>query len=174
MAPDAGYEYFERAATETLLRMRRPGGRDELLLVLPRDAGCCGGHGAPLRPRSEYDDDAAARDRSSDLSDLVVQDFYSAHGADATLVAAQVFRTHSVLRYLGAGGKASGLPSVTLGRAAARDFLRDALTARQLRIEIYAGGGKRSNVWNLVKQVSCMAWYDPPACVFRTSLTLLV
>lgn len=32
-------------------------------------------------------------------------------------------------------------------------FLRDALTTKQMRIEIWEGGGKRTNNWTLGKQV---------------------
>ncbi|PWN39386.1 putative DNA mismatch repair protein MSH2 [Ceraceosorus guamensis] len=81
-------------------------------------------------------------------------DFYSAHGDAAMLVASTVFKTHSVLKQLGKSSKGGELSSVTLSRAAARDFLRDALTVKQLRVEIWAGGGKRSNVWTLAKQAS--------------------
>ncbi|KAG1790700.1 uncharacterized protein HD556DRAFT_1488438 [Suillus plorans] len=41
-------------------------------------------------------------------------DYYSVHGQDSHYVATHIFRINSVLEYLGAGGKASGLPSVTL------------------------------------------------------------
>ncbi|KAG1800485.1 DNA mismatch repair protein MutS [Suillus plorans] len=39
-------------------------------------------------------------------------DYYSVHGQDAHYVATHVFRTNSVLKCLGAGGKAGGLPSL--------------------------------------------------------------
>lgn len=82
-------------------------------------------------------------------------EFYSAHGDDAILIADVVFKTHSALKYLGSGGKDKGLPSVTLSLAAAKNFLREALTARQMRVEILSnGGGKRNNQWTVVKQVS--------------------
>ncbi|CDS01787.1 probable DNA mismatch repair protein MSH2 [Sporisorium scitamineum] len=83
-------------------------------------------------------------------------DFYSAHGDDAILIANLVFKTHSALKYLGSGGKdKGGLPSVTLSVAAAKNFLREALTTRQMRVEIYANaGGKRNNQWTIIKQAS--------------------
>ncbi|EPQ31019.1 uncharacterized protein PFL1_01208 [Pseudozyma flocculosa PF-1] len=82
-------------------------------------------------------------------------DFYSAHGSDAILIADVVFKTHSALKYLGGGGKDKGLPSITLSTSAAKNFLRDALTARQMRVEIWSnGGGKRNNQWTLAKQAS--------------------
>ena len=82
------------------------------------------------------------------------RDFFFAHGDDAVYIAMQVFRTQSVLKYLGSGGKAAGLPSVTLSNNVAMAFLRDALTALQLRIEIWASeGGKKSGKFRLEKQV---------------------
>nr|DBA11318.1 TPA_inf: MSH2 [Pseudozyma tsukubaensis] len=83
-------------------------------------------------------------------------DFFSAHGDDAILVANLVFKTHSALKYLGAGGKdKGGLPSITLSVAAAKNFLREALTSRQMRVEIWSNaGGKRNNSWSISKQAS--------------------
>ncbi|TKY85515.1 hypothetical protein EX895_005677 [Sporisorium graminicola] len=83
-------------------------------------------------------------------------DFYSAHGDDAILIANLVFKTHSALKYLGSGGKdKGGLPSITLSVAAAKNFLREALTTRQMRVEIYSNaGGKRNNQWSIIKQAS--------------------
>ncbi|EJD05353.1 DNA mismatch repair protein MSH2 [Fomitiporia mediterranea MF3/22] len=83
------------------------------------------------------------------------RDFFSAHGEDATYIAMQVFRTQSVLKYLGSGGKASGLPSVTLSNNVATAFLRDALTSLQLRIEIWVSeGGKKGAKFRLEKEAS--------------------
>ena len=65
------------------------------------------------------------------------RDFFSAHGDDAIYIAMHVFRTQSVLKYLGTGGKTGGLPSVTMSNNVATAFLRDALTALQLRVEIW-------------------------------------
>nr|WJN24902.1 MSH2 [Tranzscheliella williamsii] len=83
-------------------------------------------------------------------------DFFSAHGDDALLIANVVFKTHSALKYLGSSGKDKrGLPSITLSIAAAKNFLRDALTSRQMRVEIWGNaGGKRNNQWTLLKQAS--------------------
>jgi DNA mismatch repair protein MSH2 len=44
-----------------------------------------------------------------------------------------------------------------LSVAAAKAFLRDALTSKQMRIEIWKGGGKRSNSWKVDRQVSRVA-----------------
>ncbi|KAF8480131.1 DNA mismatch repair protein [Russula ochroleuca] len=84
-------------------------------------------------------------------------DFYSAHGADALYVAQHVYHTKSVLKYLGSGGKMAGLPSVTLRPTVATSFLREALTSRQLRVEIWipeAGHGKKVSRFKLDKEAS--------------------
>lgn len=88
------------------------------------------------------------------------QDYYTVHGDDALYVADTVFRTQSVLRYMGGKSKNhSGLPSCSLNPAAAKSFLRDALTSKQLRIEIWSsttgdGSGRRSGAWAISKQAS--------------------
>jgi hypothetical protein len=83
-----------------------------------------------------------------------LQDFFSLHGPDALYVAAHVFHTNSVIKYL--GKKSDGLPSVTLSTTVAKTFLREALTTKQLRIEIWASeGGKKAGKFTLSKQV-CM------------------
>ena len=86
------------------------------------------------------------------------REFYSAHGPDALYIANQVFRTQSILKYLGAGGKTGGLPSVNLSRNVAMAFLRDALTGLQLKIEIWApeSGKQKSAKFFLEKEV-CQA-----------------
>ncbi|KIM69472.1 hypothetical protein SCLCIDRAFT_1207895 [Scleroderma citrinum Foug A] len=84
-------------------------------------------------------------------------DFYSVHGQDAHYVAAHVFRTNSVLKYLGAGGKAGGLPSVTLNYTLGHQFLREALTIKQLRVEIWVpapGQGRKVAKFVLQKEAS--------------------
>lgn len=84
------------------------------------------------------------------------EDYYSAHGPDALYIAQQVFHTNSVLKYLGPGGKGAGLPSVTLRPSVATSFLREALTSKQLRIEIWvpeSGSGKKVTKFKLDKEV---------------------
>ncbi|KAF8551428.1 DNA mismatch repair protein [Imleria badia] len=84
-------------------------------------------------------------------------DFYSVHGPDALFVASHVFRTNSVLKYLGAGGKTAGLPSVTLNYTLGHTFLREALTVKQLRVEIWApapGQGRKASKFVLQKEAS--------------------
>ncbi|KAG1903798.1 uncharacterized protein F5891DRAFT_54192, partial [Suillus fuscotomentosus] len=74
-------------------------------------------------------------------------DYYSVHGQDAHYVATHVFCINSVLEYLGAGGKACGLPSVTLSHTLAHSFLRDAIISKQLRVEIWPmpGQGRKAS-----------------------------
>lgn len=82
-------------------------------------------------------------------------EYYSVHGPDALYVATHVFRTNSVIKYLGPGGK-SGLPSVTLTESTAKSFLRDALTSKQLKVEIWVpepGQGKKATKFRLDKEV---------------------
>jgi DNA mismatch repair protein MSH2 len=81
------------------------------------------------------------------------------HGPDAYYVATHVFRTNSVIKYLGVGGKAAGLPSVTLSESVATTFLRDALTTKQLRVEIWKpepGQGKKASKFRLDKEVNAI------------------
>ncbi|KAI0937540.1 hypothetical protein AcV7_003542 [Taiwanofungus camphoratus] len=83
-------------------------------------------------------------------------EYYSVHGPDALYVATHVFRTNSVIKYLGPGGK-SGLPSVTLTESTAKSFLRDALTSKQLKVEIWVpepGQGKKATKFRLDKEAS--------------------
>ncbi|CAE6339462.1 unnamed protein product, partial [Rhizoctonia solani] len=85
------------------------------------------------------------------------QDYYSAHGSDATFVATHVYHTLSVIKQLGKGK--DSLPSVTLSSTVAKIFLREALTTRQLRIEIWTPeGGKGKNAsgtrWELSRRAS--------------------
>ncbi|EPS97986.1 hypothetical protein FOMPIDRAFT_1127467 [Fomitopsis schrenkii] len=83
-------------------------------------------------------------------------DYYSAHGPDALYVATHLFRTNTVLKYWGPGGK-NGLPTVHMNEGQAKGFLREALTARQLKVEIWvpeAGQGKRATKFKLDKEAS--------------------
>jgi len=82
--------------------------------------------------------------------------FYAAYGADALFVAQNVFHTNSVIKYLGSGGRAAGLPSVSLKTSVAHVLLREALTTKQLRVEIWvpeAGQGKKAAKFRLDKEV---------------------
>ena len=84
-------------------------------------------------------------------------DYYSAHGPDALYVATHLFRTNTVLKYWGPGGK-NGLPTVHMNEGQAKSFLREALTARQLKVEIWvpeAGQSKKATKFKIDKEV-CM------------------
>lgn len=83
--------------------------------------------------------------------------YYAAYGPDAFYVAQSVYHTNSVIKYLGAGGRSSGLASVSLKVSVAHMLLRDALTTKQLRVEIWvpeAGQGKKCIKFRLDKEVS--------------------
>ncbi|EJT47892.1 DNA mismatch repair protein MSH2 [Trichosporon asahii var. asahii CBS 2479] len=99
--------------------------------------------------------------RSEGLVRLFDRDgYYSAHGPDALLIADQVFKTHNVLKYLGSSrAKDGGLPSVSVSMTLAKAFLRDCLTARQMRVEIWepetGSTGKRNHTrWKIGKTAS--------------------
>ncbi|KAG8862943.1 MutS-like protein [Tulasnella sp. 330] len=79
-------------------------------------------------------------------------DWYSVHGEDAQYVAMQVYRTNSVIKQL--GKKGALLPSVTMSQAVAKTFLRDALTVKQLRIEIWVPEGGKKAKFTLARQAS--------------------
>ncbi|KAF8656520.1 hypothetical protein AX16_002484 [Volvariella volvacea WC 439] len=84
-------------------------------------------------------------------------DFYAAYGPDALFVAQHTYHTNSVIKYLGAGGRASGLPSVSLKTSVAQMLLREALTVLQLRVEIWVpepGQGKKCARFRLDKEAS--------------------
>ncbi|GAA5832087.1 hypothetical protein JCM11251_002814 [Rhodosporidiobolus azoricus] len=88
-------------------------------------------------------------------------DFYAAYGSDAYYVATHHYKTQTVIKALGAVDEKhpNGLPAVSLSHAVAQAFLRDALTTRQLRIEIWeaengSGGGKGTTKWKMGKTAS--------------------
>ncbi|KAJ4478183.1 muts domain V-domain-containing protein [Lentinula aciculospora] len=83
--------------------------------------------------------------------------YYAVYGPDALYVATHVYHTNSVIKYLGAGGRAAGLPSVTMKTTVAQMLLRDALTIKQLKVEIWvpeSGQGKRVSKFVLDKEAS--------------------
>ncbi|BGP42822.1 MSH2 protein [Rhodotorula kratochvilovae] len=87
-------------------------------------------------------------------------DFYCAYGPDAFHVANHHYKTLTSVKYLGSrtAEHPDGLASVTLSHAVAQAFLRDALTAKQLRIEIWepenGGVGRGATKWRLAKAAS--------------------
>ncbi|KAK1226170.1 MSH2 protein [Marasmius sp. AFHP31] len=83
--------------------------------------------------------------------------WYAVYGPDALYVAQHIYHTNSVIKYLGFGGKDAGLPSVSLKINMAQQLLREALTIKQLRVEIWEpepGQGKKMNKFKLEKEAS--------------------
>ncbi|THV05363.1 DNA mismatch repair protein [Dendrothele bispora CBS 962.96] len=83
--------------------------------------------------------------------------FYSAYGPDATYIATHIYHTNSVIKYLGVGGRAAGLPAVSMKTSVAQTLLREALTSKQLRVEIWVpegGQGKKVTKFKLDKEAS--------------------
>ncbi|KAJ1644836.1 MSH2 protein [Coemansia asiatica] len=80
-------------------------------------------------------------------------EYYSVHGDDAELVAMAVYKTPTVIKYIG-GAPPKGLASCTMSRTVAEGFLRDALLDRQQRIEIYALQEGTSGSWRVAKTAS--------------------
>ncbi|GAA5902264.1 hypothetical protein JCM8208_007244 [Rhodotorula glutinis] len=87
-------------------------------------------------------------------------DFYCAYGPDALYVATHHYKTLTSVKRLGSptATDPEGLASVTLSHAVAQSFLRDALTAKQLRVEIWepesGGVGRGATKWRLAKAAS--------------------
>ncbi|KAJ7021388.1 muts domain V-domain-containing protein [Mycena alexandri] len=84
-------------------------------------------------------------------------EYYQCYGPDALYVATHTFRTQSVIKYLGQGGRAAGLPCVSLKSSVAKTLLRDSLTKKQLRVEIWVpedGQGKKCTKFRLDKEAS--------------------
>ncbi|KZV87734.1 DNA mismatch repair protein [Exidia glandulosa HHB12029] len=79
-------------------------------------------------------------------------EYYTTHGKDADFVALHVFRTTQVVKVLGKGTRK--LNSVVLRPVLAKSFLREALTARQLRVEIWSLEDKKANKWTMDRQAS--------------------
>ncbi|KAL0958358.1 hypothetical protein HGRIS_000500 [Hohenbuehelia grisea] len=81
--------------------------------------------------------------------------YYCCYGPDAHYAATHVFHTKSVIKQLGLGVKA--VPSVILRPNQATMFLRESLTVKQLKVEIWApepGQGKKTAKFRLDKEAS--------------------
>ncbi len=93
-------------------------------------------------------------------------EFYSAHGDDAIFVAHHIFHTNSVIKHLGnklftplVGDPSAGLPSVTLKPSVAQSLLREALTSRQMKVEIWESeGGKKGTKFHIARKVFDSLW----------------
>jgi len=82
--------------------------------------------------------------------------WYAAYGPDALFAATHIYHTNSVIKYIGSGGRGGGLPSVSLKTSVAQMLLREALTTRQLRVEIYepeTGQNRKGTKFRLDKEV---------------------
>jgi DNA mismatch repair protein MSH2 len=70
-------------------------------------------------------------------------------------VAQNVYRTQTIIKYLGHSDPKRALPSATLSPTVFSNFLRDALLTRGLRVEIWTTAEARNNKnWKLGKQAS--------------------
>ncbi|KAJ2450981.1 MSH2 protein [Coemansia sp. RSA 2336] len=78
-------------------------------------------------------------------------DYYSVHGQDAEYIAKVVYKTTSVIKYLGGS---SGLASCTMSRVIAENFMRDALLQFQLRVEIMSPLDSKQSSWKVVRTAS--------------------
>ncbi|KAJ2162496.1 MSH2 protein [Coemansia sp. RSA 552] len=94
-----------------------------------------------------------ARDNTIRVFERSNGDYYSVHGADAEYVANVVYKTPTVLKHLGGGG-AKPLPSCTMSRIVAENFLRDALLKYQLRVEILTPHENSQSSWKVSRTAS--------------------
>ncbi|KAJ1959900.1 MSH2 protein [Dipsacomyces acuminosporus] len=87
-------------------------------------------------------------------------DYYSVHGSDAEYVASVVYKTTSVIKYLGSSnnnnsnGSKKGLASCTMSRIVAENFLRDCLLSYQLRVEIFSPSDSKQSNWKVTRTAS--------------------
>ncbi|KAI9292899.1 DNA mismatch repair protein [Neoconidiobolus thromboides FSU 785] len=79
-------------------------------------------------------------------------DFYTLHGEDAFYAAEQIYKTKTVVKYLG-GGINTGLPSLSLSKLACENFLKGQMNSK--RIEIWSNNdGKKQNGWKIIKKAT--------------------
>jgi DNA mismatch repair protein MSH2 len=88
------------------------------------------------------------------------KDFYSAHGPDAIWMAQNFYKTNSILKSYGT----KNIPYCTFSVAVACSFLREALTAKQLRVQIYVKDGGKVR---LDKQASPGNFQDVESMLFN-------
>ncbi|KAJ3144932.1 MutS-like protein [Geranomyces michiganensis] len=79
-------------------------------------------------------------------------DYYSVHGEDALFVAQTVYKTSTVIKYL--GDERNGLPSCTLSKLNTTSFLRDLLLVKLYRVEIWSLEGRKGSQWQITKRAS--------------------
>ncbi|KNC99246.1 mismatch repair ATPase MSH2 [Spizellomyces punctatus DAOM BR117] len=77
-------------------------------------------------------------------------DYYSVHGDDAIFVAQTVYKTSTVIKYLGGEGP-KALPSCTLSKLNTNALLRDLLLVNLYRVEIWSMEGRQ---WRISKRAS--------------------
>ncbi|CAG8649861.1 11798_t:CDS:10, partial [Acaulospora morrowiae] len=80
-------------------------------------------------------------------------EYYSVHGEDAIYISQNVYKTSSVIKYLG-GDIKNRIPSCTLSRFNLETFLRDALLNNQMKIEIWGQESRKNSAWKIIKKAS--------------------
>ncbi|KAJ3096621.1 MutS-like protein [Phlyctochytrium bullatum] len=69
-------------------------------------------------------------------------DYYTAHGDDAIYVAETVYKTSSVLKYMGSGN--SSIPYCSISKLNAISLIRDLLLIKHKKVEIWEADGTRT------------------------------
>ncbi|KAJ1553075.1 MutS-like protein, partial [Nowakowskiella sp. JEL0078] len=91
------------------------------------------------------------------------------HGEDALYVANNVYKTTSVLKYLGPEGPRS-LPSCTLSRQSCITFIRDVVFNNNFKIEIWQNDSSSRKInWTVVKRASPGNIQDVEQLLFENS-----
>ncbi|PIA16749.1 putative DNA mismatch repair protein Msh2, partial [Coemansia reversa NRRL 1564] len=122
--------------------MSKEGDRPDLNLDKSAEQGFCGFFKA-----------LPARENTIRVFERHNGDYYSVHGADAEYIANAVYKTTTVIKYLG-GNSSTGLPSCTMSRMVTENFLRDALLKYQLRIEIMEPQDNKQSSWKVSRTAS--------------------
>ncbi|KAJ2836276.1 MSH2 protein [Coemansia sp. 'formosensis'] len=122
--------------------MSKPADRPDLDLDKSSEQGFC-----------KFFNALAAQENTIRVFERSNGDYYSVHGADAEYIANVVYKTTTVLKYIG-GSPTTGLASCTMSRMVAENFLRDALLKYQLRVEIYAPQDSKQGSWKVLRRAS--------------------